>query len=50
MTEQNAPEHEAGMGPWVLLGLLLAGCLFAYFLLAPRVAPVVVPFVTSNAS
>ncbi len=49
MTEENAPEHDTGMGRWVLMGLLLAGCLFAYFVLAPRVAPVVVPFVTSNA-
>lgn len=50
MIEENEPEHDAGMTRWALMALLLAGCLFAYFVLAPRVAPVAVPFVTSNAS
>jgi hypothetical protein len=49
MTEESAPLGGMKMGRWVFLAVLVVACLVAYFVLAPRVPPVVVPFVSSAA-
>ncbi len=50
MTEQNAPVAGTDIGRWVVVGLFLAACIGAYFAFAPKVPPVVVPYVTSDPS
>jgi hypothetical protein len=43
MSEENVQLSGADLVRWITMALLIAGCVAAYFLLAPRVPPVFQP-------
>jgi hypothetical protein len=43
MPPENAQETTSELGWWIVLGLLLAACLIAYFVYSPGVEPVIRP-------
>jgi hypothetical protein len=50
MPEQNVRLNGGEIARWVVLALVLAACLAAYFLYAPSVPPVVRPQAAAEAS
>lgn len=43
MPPENVQEKTSDLGWWIVLGLLLAACLTAYFVYSPGVDPVIRP-------